>query len=57
MVKGDTQVILPRKGVLELARLLMEEEAEIAIVIGSNHIRAMTRRLYLYLQAGRWQVP
>jgi len=40
--EGDTQVILPRKGVLELARLLMDEEAEIAIVIGSNHIRAMT---------------
>src|SRR6056297_793884 len=39
---GDTQVILPRKGVLELARLLMEEEEDIAIVIGSNHIRAMT---------------
>ena len=39
---GDTQVILPRKGVLELARLLLEENAEIAIVIGSNHIRATT---------------
>jgi len=38
----DTQVILPRKGVLELARLLMEEDADIAIVIGSNHIRATT---------------
>ena len=38
----DTQVILPRKGVLELARLLLEEEADIAIVIGSNHIRATT---------------
>ncbi len=41
-VNGDTQVILPRKGVLELARLLMDEEDEIAIVIGSNHIRATT---------------
>ena len=40
--EGDTQVILPRKGVLELARLLMDEEADISIVIGSNHIRAMT---------------
>ncbi len=38
----DTQVILPRKGVLELARLLLEEGAEIAIVLGSNHIRATT---------------
>ena len=41
-IDGDIQVILPRKGVLELARLLLEEEAEIAIVIGSNHIRATT---------------
>lgn len=39
---GETQVILPRKGVLELSRLLLEEEAEIAVVIGSNHIRATT---------------
>src|SRR5210317_973156 len=39
---GDTQVILPRKGVLELARLLLEDDAEIAVVIGSNHIRATT---------------
>tara|TARA_R110000823_G_scaffold125385_1_gene251974 strand:+ start:6500 stop:7612 length:1113 start_codon:yes stop_codon:yes gene_type:complete len=39
---GDAQVILPRKGVLELARLLMDEDEDIAIVIGSNHIRAMT---------------
>ena len=39
---GDAQVILPRKGVLELARLLLEDDAEIAVVIGSNHIRATT---------------
>ncbi len=37
-----TQVILPRKGVIELSRLLLDEEAEIAVVIGSNHIRATT---------------
>ncbi|MEH6635104.1 MAG: DNA polymerase III subunit beta [Halioglobus sp.] len=41
-ISGDTQIILPRKGVLELARLLQQEDAEIAIVIGSNHIRATT---------------
>lgn len=41
--EGDTQVILPRKGVLELVRLLMDEDEEIAIVLGNNHIRAMTR--------------
>jgi DNA polymerase-3 subunit beta len=40
--EGEAQVILPRKGVLELARLLMDDEADIAIVIGSNHIRAVT---------------
>lgn len=39
---GDTQVILPRKGVLELSRLLLDEDEKIAIVIGSNHIRATT---------------
>lgn len=38
----DAQVILPRKGVLELARLLLAEDDDIAIVIGSNHIRATT---------------
>ncbi|MDB4261531.1 DNA polymerase III subunit beta [bacterium] len=41
-IDGDTQVILPRKGVLELSRLLLEEDAEIVIVIGSNHVRATT---------------
>ncbi len=41
-VSDDTQVILPRKGVLELARLLQEDDADIAIVLGSNHIRATT---------------
>ena len=39
---GETQVILPRKGVLELARLVLDEDAEVAVVIGSNHIRATT---------------
>lgn len=36
------QVILPRKGVIELARLLMEEDASVTMVIGSNHFRANT---------------
>jgi DNA polymerase-3 subunit beta len=40
--EGGAQVILPRKGVLELARLLMEDDDDIAIIIGSNHIRAAT---------------
>ncbi len=41
-VDSDTQVILPRKGVLELGRLLIDEDADIKIVIGNNHIRATT---------------
>jgi DNA polymerase-3 subunit beta len=36
------QVIIPRKGVLELSRLLQDEEGEVAVVIGNNHIRATT---------------
>lgn len=38
----DAQVILPRKGVLELARLLMNDDADVAIVLGNNHMRATT---------------
>jgi len=41
-VGGDTQVILPRKGVLELNRLLLEDDEDIVVVIGSNHARATT---------------
>lgn len=41
-VNDDAQVILPRKGVLEMARLLIDEDEGISIVIGSNHIRATT---------------
>jgi len=37
-----SQVIIPRKGILELARLLDDESAEVTIVVGSNHIRAVT---------------
>lgn len=37
------QVILPRKGVIELARLLMHENDDVKVVIGSNHIRATTQ--------------
>jgi len=36
---GDASVIIPRKGVLELSRLLEGEES-ISLVIGSNHVRA-----------------
>ncbi|MEM8491817.1 MAG: DNA polymerase III subunit beta [Pseudomonadota bacterium] len=38
----DTQVILPRKGVLELSRLMQESDGEVMVIIGSNHLRATT---------------
>jgi DNA polymerase-3 subunit beta len=36
------QLIVPRKGILELARLLAEENTLVKLVIGSNHIRVFT---------------
>ena len=36
---GDAAVIIPRKGVLELSRLL-EGEGDVSLIIGSNHVRA-----------------
>ncbi|SFQ14269.1 DNA polymerase III subunit beta [Pseudomonas borbori] len=36
------QVIVPRKGILELARLLTEQDADVSIVLGQHHIRATT---------------
>lgn len=38
-----TQVIVPRKGILELSRLLSDGDEAVSLVIGSNHIRARTR--------------
>ncbi|WP_339340185.1 DNA polymerase III subunit beta, partial [uncultured Oceanicoccus sp.] len=38
----NQQVIMPRKGVVELARLLMNENDDVRVVIGSNHIQATT---------------
>jgi len=38
----DTQVIVPRKGVLELARLMQDDDGDVTIILGSNHIRATT---------------
>lgn len=34
------QVIVPRKGVQELARLLSDEDGEVTLTLGANHIRA-----------------
>jgi DNA polymerase III subunit beta len=39
---GKSQVIVPRKGILELSRLLSDTDDEVRIVIGANHIRAHT---------------
>ncbi|KAF1056844.1 MAG: Beta sliding clamp [Pseudomonas delhiensis] len=36
------QVIVPRKGILELARLLTEQDGQVDIVLGQHHIRATT---------------
>ena len=40
---GTLQVILPRKGVIELARLMTNDDGEVEVVIGANHVRASTR--------------
>ena len=45
------QIIVPRKGILELARLLQQGEETLRLVVGATHIRAR-RRLHLHLQAG-----
>ncbi|WP_151670991.1 DNA polymerase III subunit beta [Nitrincola schmidtii] len=37
----DHQIIIPRKGILELARLLQGGDSPVTLVIGSNHIRAV----------------
>ena len=39
---GTGKVIVPRKGVLELSKLLTDEDDNIEIKIGTNHIRAST---------------
>jgi hypothetical protein len=38
----DAQVIIPRKGVLELSRLMQHDDEEVTIILGSNHMRATT---------------
>ena len=41
--KAKTQVIIPRKGIVELSRLLTDGDEEVSLVIGANNIRAKTR--------------
>ena len=38
--EGITQAIVPRKGILELARLFSDDDADVAVTLSSNHIRA-----------------
>ncbi|MGI9296083.1 MAG: DNA polymerase III subunit beta [Pseudomonadales bacterium] len=41
-VNFERELILPRKGVMELSRLLLNEDQQIKIAIGRNHFRAET---------------
>lgn len=41
-VSDTVQIIVPRKGIIELARSLHNDAAGVAIVIGKNHLRATT---------------
>lgn len=41
-VPAKNQAILPRKGVIELSRLLNDEEAPVSLTLGSHHIRVET---------------
>jgi DNA polymerase III subunit beta len=41
------QVILPRKGVLELQRLLQELDGEVSVSVGSNHLGVRTEQYSL----------
>lgn len=41
-VEGVKQAILPRKGVIELSRLLSEPESNVEMVVGNSHLRAIT---------------
>lgn len=40
---GKTQVIIPRKGIVELSRLLADSAEDVQITISPNHIRAKTQ--------------
>ncbi len=38
-VNAECQIIIPRKGILELSRLLEDEESEVSLEVGRNHVR------------------
>jgi DNA polymerase-3 subunit beta len=44
-VAQDRQMIVPRKGVLELSRMLSESEDQVELALGKNHIRLVKGRM------------
>ena len=40
--EGSTQIIVPRKGILELSKLLTDPESSVTLYLSPNHIRAET---------------
>jgi DNA polymerase-3 subunit beta len=46
-VSSDRQLIVPRKGVMEMVRMLGDSENEVELAIGKNHIRLVRGRTVL----------
>lgn len=44
-IDGEKQVILPRKGVLEMSRFLEHSDQEVQLRLGTNHLRIETPQL------------
>lgn len=44
-VAQDRQMIVPRKGVLELSRMLSESEETVELALGKNHVRLVKGRM------------
>lgn len=43
-IDGDIKIIVPRKGVIELMKLLEDDEERVDFAIGSNHIRMSSNK-------------
>ncbi len=46
-LSSDRQLIVPRKGVLELARMLADSEDEVEFALGKNHVRLVRGKAVL----------
>ena len=46
-VEADRRIIMPRKGVQELQRLLVEDASQITLSLGKNHVRASIEGLQM----------